>query len=274
MENTIKLTPNLKTGFLDKPFRETRFICVSSVAFAIAITTLPTDYAIANTSAIPTSSNIQLSQRRPPEPSTGTPGGAQGGGGTRPTESSKCPKVNTSVVAFMPASANTTQESPTFWFYIPYSPQEVDSFTFVVIDEKERPIQPAKNIKLSATPGFISLRLPPTSKPLEIGKQYSWFFSIYCDGQNRQDRITRKGVVRRVLPTFPITNQTGMGMLSLIDQYQKNGFWFDALNLLAELRRQEPTNTTVIADWNQMMASLGYSNIAAQPIVSCCSIEE
>jgi Domain of Unknown Function (DUF928) len=219
----------------------------------------------------PTPANAQLIGQQPPSPPRrGTPGGPQTGGGTRPGDS-KCPSVNTSVIAFMPAQGNTTQESPTFWFYVPYSAQQVDSFTFVLMDDKGQLIVPPKNIKLSATPGFISLRLPPISKPLEIGKQYRWYFEILCDAENPEDKIDSQGVLRRITPTFTIQNQTAIR--PLIEQYQKNGLSFDAFNLLAELRRKEPNNPTVIADWNQMMESLGHSNIAAQPIVSCCSLE-
>ena len=246
MENTIKL------AFA---------IALACAPSAIALSILAPNYAIAN---------ITVTSTPPPSrgPRTGTPGGPQGGG---PRPLSKCPSVNTSVIAFMPAEGNTTQESPTFWFYVPYSAEQVDSFRFALRDETDRVIQPPKNIKLSGTPGFISLRLPPTSKPLEIGKEYRWSFSILCDPENRQDRIIREGVVRRISPPFSITNQTERR--SLIEQYQNNGLWPDAFNLLAEQRRQEPNSPTVVADWNQMMEWLNLSNIAAPPIVSCCSLE-
>ena len=185
---------------------------------------------INNTAPVWTHPAIQLSQNLPAPPKTGTPTGPQTGGSTRPG-ASKCPAVDVNAIAFIPKTGQFVLENPTFWFYIPFAAKDVDSISFVILNEDDEYVQPPKKLALSGTPGFIRLRLPSTLPPLEIGKNYKWSFSIYCDRQNQEDRISMNGVFQKIAP-----NLTTGTPRERIARYMENGFWFDALNLLGELR--------------------------------------
>jgi hypothetical protein len=74
--------------------------------------------------------------------------------------------------------ALTSVEHPTFWFYIPYSPPL--SIEFVLQDEAKQTVYQTP-VTLFGTPGVVSLSLPSTAAPLEIGKRYRWYFNIYCN---------------------------------------------------------------------------------------------
>lgn len=220
------------------------FIQGIKIALTITLATvISADFAIAN----------PIAQTPPPAPKTGTSGRPQSGGATRPGDS-KCPNVNTRPIAFIPEDLQTTLASPTFWFYVPYSPNDVDSFSFVILDEQDRYVIRPKNLKLSGTPGFISLSLP--SESFEIGKRYRWYFSIYCDPQNEEDRISMNGIIKRIASTST-----------------ENVDWYRPLLFLVERRRSNPTDRELTEEWDKLMESLNYSNISAQPIVPCCSLE-
>ncbi|MCL1463894.1 DUF928 domain-containing protein [Argonema galeatum] len=219
------------------------FIQGKKIAFAITLATvISADFAIAN----------PIAQTPPPAPKTGTSGRPQSGGATRPGES-KCPNANTRPIAFMPDSLQTTLASPIFWFYVPYSPNDVDSFSFVILDEQDRYVIPPKNIKLSGTPGFISLS--PPSQSFEVGKRYRWYFSIYCDPQNEEDRISWNGTLQRIASTST-----------------ENVDWYRPLLFLAERRRTNSIDPELKAEWDKLMESLNFSNISSQPLVPCCSL--
>ncbi len=241
-----------------------------TLMITLAIATFINNYAPVRTQPV-----RQISGNPPPPPTTGTPQTPQRRGGTRPGDS-KCPVSQIDPIAFMPKSGQFVLESPTFWFYIPFAPKDVDSISFVILNAEGEYIQPPKKIPLSGTPGFISLGLPSTSPPLEIGKRYRWSFSIYCDRQNQEDRISRDGIFQKIAPNFT-TGTPG----ERITRYVENGSWYDALNLLGELRRRESTNTALKADWDKLFASLDkldptfkFSAIADRPIASCCSLEQ
>ncbi|WP_190468586.1 MULTISPECIES: DUF928 domain-containing protein [Oscillatoriales] len=220
------------------------FIQGIKLAFTITLATvISADFAIANL----------IASTPPPAPQTGTSGSPQSGGATRPGES-KCPNANTRPIAFIPKVLKTTLASPTFWFYIPYSPNDVDSFSFVILDEQDRYVISPKSIKLSGTPGFISLRFP--SQTFEIDKNYRWYLSINCDSQNEEDRISLHGTVQRIASTST-----------------ENVNWYRPLVELAERRRTNSSDPELKAEWDKLMESLNFSNISAQPIVPCCSLD-
>jgi hypothetical protein len=73
-----------------------------------------------------------------------------------------------------------TASHPTFWFYIPYKPPSPGKF---VLQDKDDNLVYQTDVTLPQTPGVISFSLPQTVAPLLIGKQYHWFFKIYCKAQ-------------------------------------------------------------------------------------------
>ncbi|MCL1471932.1 DUF928 domain-containing protein [Argonema antarcticum] len=227
------------------------------------------------------SGEIQLSKNTSPPPNppkTGTPGGPQGGGGGRPGNS-KCPSGESSekspIIALMPASGKAIAAQETFWFYISFASQDVDSFSFEVQDEAGNDVLPLTKMPLSATPGFISLRLPSGSPTLEIGKRYRWYFTINCDPKNSEDRISVEGEIERVAPSRELMQQLDTARpRERSNLYLGNGFWYDAFNVLAEARMNNSEDAALKADWDKLMRSLDLGDIASKPFVPCCTFNK
>lgn len=206
--------------------------------------------------------SIQLSQNPPDPPDTKTPQKPQRGGGTRPGDS-KCLPGKTGLISITPKSAETTKEFATFWFYIPQAPASDTSFSFIILDERDNFILNSKNTYLSGTPGFISLNSPT----LEIGKTYRWYFSLNCDRQNPEDRTSVEGKIQRIAETSTLDNPQ-----ERLDFYLKNNDWYNAFLLLAELRKADPNDAKLKADWEQLLRSQNLPDLVNQPIVPCCSL--
>ena len=76
----------------------------------------------------------------------------------------------------------TVSDHPTFWFYLPVGRSEqVTQAEFVLFDENQTlAIKQPLKMALPDAPGIVSVKLPETEQPLEVGKQYEWEFSIIC----------------------------------------------------------------------------------------------
>lgn len=214
----------------------------------------------------------QISQNPPPDGGSGTPEQPTLEGTQRPGES-KCPifptdEINFKLIGFMPRAGTTTQANPTFWFYVPYVPEKVDSFMFVLQDEQNRSIgyapQPAT---LVGTPGFIKINLPPTVN-LEIGQSYNWVLSVNCDRENKEDRIYVRGRIQRIAPrSVPLSTR------ECIDRYAEIGYQYDCFNLLAQQHQNNPDDPGSTAEWNQYLKLMKFEALAPQPFVDCCTLE-
>ena len=100
-------------------------------------------------------------------------------GGTRDTY---CPTVDPKMTALVPEEMGlTVSNSPTFWFYIPYNSQEVQTGEFVLQDEKGEKDIYRTTFKFSDTPGIVNLPLPENlPKSLEIERPYLWSLVVFC----------------------------------------------------------------------------------------------
>jgi hypothetical protein len=173
------------------------------------------------------------------------------------------------LTALVPESqiGRTVSEYPVFFFYWPQTDAELAEF--ILKDENGNQIYQQKlTIKnLSGVIG-VSIRANTNVPPLEVGKKYTWAFSLVCDLQDRSSDQFEKGVVRRVKLSADI-----LGELEKADPRQKtviyaeNGIWQDALGTLAAARRANPNDTDLAADWKSLLNSVKLGEIAAEPIV-------
>lgn len=163
----------------------------------------------------------------------------------------------------------TTDERPSFLFYVPYTKDIANaSAEFVLQDSQENEVY--KNaVSLPAKPGVIGVNLASTIAPLEVGKTYRWFFKVNCSGQESASiPIYVEGDVQRINLTSSLANQIATAQpQDKIAIYAENGIWFDALNLLAQLRKANPNNAYLASDWQSLLESIRLGNLAKAPLV-------
>ena len=178
-----------------------------------------------------------------------------------------CPKVDSPMTALPPEDKRlTVSNSPTFWFYIPYKYQEVQTGQFVLQDEEgERDIY-RTTFNFSATPGIVSIPLPENlPKSLEIERPYLWLFLVFCNPEDTDANVVLEGYVQRV---------KGNSNFQIYSDYANKGIWHDALSDLAERRRREPQEPKLKGYWKKLLKAAGLESFAEEPILSCCIPEE
>ncbi len=197
----------------------------------------------------------------------GTPTGRQRGGAVR----DRCPNVAEPLTALVPATPEgfpfieqTIAERPTFWFYIPYLPVSQLNAEFVLINEKEDDVYSA-TFPLRQQPGIVSLQLPKTMPPIKEGNKYRWIFSVICNPQNLSGNATVNGWVERV-PVSPTLSSKlkAASAKERVSVYADARLWYETLTTLAELRRTNPQDKEVKADWAEILQAVGSSRSVSQ----------
>ena len=124
----------------------------------------------------------------------------------------------------------TTEASPTFWFYVPYTGSKSEGTArLMLLDESKMPVfENPISLSLTENPGIISVSLPP-QVALQIDKPYFWYFSVICNLDRPSRNPSVNGWIRRRVPSEPGT-AAGQDIV-----------WYDVLNTLASARRQSPS---------------------------------
>jgi hypothetical protein len=174
-----------------------------------------------------------------------------------------------SLTALVPENkiGQTVSDYPTFFFYLPQI--EAELAEFILEDESGNQIY-QQNLTISNLSGVIGVRIPADKNlpPLEVGKKYTWKFTVVCDPEDRASDLLKSGVVRRVELSADILRE-----LDAADPRQKtviyaqNGIWQDALSTLAAARRANPNDTDLAADWESLLDSVRLGAIAKEQIV-------
>ena len=218
----------------------------------------------------------------PPPPDRGA-AGDRGGAASR-----GCSVGNQSVIALVPLYKQTinqgetkagsvtkvwgltTEEYPTFWFFVPYKKSTIHSIEFVLKDESTKLSQTLYLTK-PEEPGIISIRLNATTPPLQVNKMYHWFFKmkIICNPQQPLERENVEGWVQRVnLNPKLVDNLKQATPQQRVRLYAKNGIWYDALTTLAELRLAKPKDPTLAVEWMNLLKSIDLENLAKQTLIN------
>ena len=213
---------------------------------------------------------IRFVQANPNPPDRGTPPTNQGTG----SRGNCLYKQNHPPITGLVGANNlelTTNEHPTFWVYIPYTPQEAPSGEFSLQDGEEDVYR--IRFQLPATPGIVSIKLPSTQKALEVGKTYRWYLEINCPRSESAVRVTPAsvtGLVRRVSPSRNLENALNSAQTPVerIAAYAQHSIWYDTLTELAQLRLNQPQNSEIEQIWVELLSEqkIGLRGVARESI--------
>ena len=174
-----------------------------------------------------------------------------------------------SLTALVPQNkiGRTVSDYPTFFFYLPQTKAELAEL--ILEDESGNQIY-QQDLTIKNLSGVIGVSIPANTNlpPLEVGKNYTWKFTVVCDPEDRSSDQLESGVVRRVELSADILRQLDQAdprQKTVI--YAENGIWQDALSTLAAARRDQPNDTALKADWESLLDSVRLGEIAKEPIV-------
>ncbi|MEB3886221.1 DUF928 domain-containing protein [Lyngbya sp. CCY1209] len=199
-------------------------------------------------------------------PDRGTDGNRQGS-----SSRTGCPEVPQPLTALIPETnfGLTAAERPTFLFYVPYSSEPPREVELVLLDEAENEIFNQK-ITPAEIPGIISISLPDGAEPLEVGKTYRWQFSYICNPRIRAEDDYVEGAIERVAIDDELSRQLEAVNTpsERAELYAKAGLWYETLTELAKMRQMQPQNPETLAEWRELLDSVGLGHLAEEPLRS------
>ncbi|APB34539.1 hypothetical protein GlitD10_2210 [Gloeomargarita lithophora Alchichica-D10] len=206
-------------------------------------------------------------------PTVGRPGNREGGS----KRGSGCAQEKTQKLRVLLPEGNygqTLQDYATFFWYVPEleRPTPVE-FQLRRVNAQGQPSELAHSETFTSSGGGIgSLTLPATVAPLAVGQEYEWSIAVQCgvDGMASEPDawMIALGRIERVSPENPqltgALTQANLGDYPAI--LAEAGIWYDALQMLVALRRQNPTDQELLLDWGNLLGKIGFGAIANQPL--------
>jgi hypothetical protein len=149
----------------------------------------------------------------------------------------------------------TTAAHPTFLAYLP---QTSAQNAFLKLEDEDNNYHYHTTFELPEGAGVVSFPIPDTAPVLEPGRYYKVSLAMICDQILDPNDPVVEGWIKRVeLDTLPASQPLQGTSLELGAWHARNGIWFDALRILADLRRAEPNNLDAIAAWEELLQSVG-----------------
>ena len=166
--------------------------------------------------------------------------------------------------------ALTAADSPTFWFYLPYTLTPKHSLEFVIKDSQDKYVYKTELAGKETPPGIIGLRLP-SRVTLNAEENYSWYFLVYCQPQNSSKFVYVNGSIRRI--ESHLNHLESSSAEEKLQFYVTEGLWHDAITHLVESTIYNPQDVAIGNNWVTLLESVGLKQLASKPFVSCCSLE-
>ena len=221
-------------------------------------------WLIAQNSQHTNSNNYQSSKE---ESDPGTPEGNQTPGTTRPETS--CPETAIPLTALVANNGKdlTFSEYPTFWFYIPYEPEQIHSLNFFILDSRERQTIYKTQLQLTELSGIIKVKIPENPEyALQSNQLYRWRFNLDCNpNKTREPDLVVDGWIKKIDPqrqdSEPLT-------LEIIQEYQKQEIWQDAITGLAELYFANPQQSELQNAWVNLLRFLDLQQLEQESLVN------
>ncbi|MGK7940879.1 MAG: DUF928 domain-containing protein [Crocosphaera sp.] len=214
---------------------------------------------------------LLLRAQLPPAPETGTPTGKPTPGGTR---SPYCPDTSLPITALAAYNGRdfTVSSHPTFWFYLPYTSQDIKEMKFIIEDPQQQSLRNiyTTNIERSNKSGII--KIPILNQPqyaLEFNKLYRWKLTVYCTENTSGDAdFVLEGWVKRIPISTELNNQLNAGTQEDYLIYQDNQIWYDAINSLAEKYFANTQDSELNSAWLNLLKTINQAKLSQELLVN------
>jgi hypothetical protein len=209
----------------------------------------------------------------PQAPDTGTPENNSSPGGTRIDKNSTCKKTQKTLTSLLGIGDFTLSKYPTFWFYIPYSSQEISYLEFTLKDTAELRTIYRTSIELTDKPGIIHISIPNEDRyGLELQTNHNWELKVYCvSKQKNQPDIILNGSIRRIPINLQLENQL-KNTKEEYSVYMNNYIYYDAVTNLAAFYLANSNDIKLTNTWNNLLELLGKKELIGESLVKVTSL--
>jgi Domain of Unknown Function (DUF928) len=154
----------------------------------------------------------------------------------------------------------TVAERPVFWVYLPQtSAQQV-----VLSVQKEGALEHTQwTFPAPETSGIFSFQPPADAPSLKVGETYQWAVVLMCGERPNPNDPAIAAWIKRVSPSQLASQETPL------DQVARNaeqGLWYDMVTALAQERKAQPNDPTLMQTWADVLKSQGLEPIASEPL--------
>lgn len=166
----------------------------------------------------------------------------------------------------------TSQAQPTFALHMPLAGDEVaDLVLTLVVEDLAGNLLYELPIPNPTEAGILTFQPAPSEVPLVLGQRYNWavMIEVACEEQDRAmpDYAWVGGQIERQAPEP--ASLVGLSREERAQVYAEQGFWHEAMAVIADLHRQMPENEQYLADWTALLDSIGLADLAAVPLADC-----
>lgn len=162
----------------------------------------------------------------------------------------------------------TIAARPTLFVALPETSAQEAEFT-LFDGETGQQVKYETKFPIPNKAGVVSISVPQKDvPPLVIGKKYHWSLSVICDPEDRGADIVVEGWIQRVQPSLVLKN--ALEKAAPRDRpaiYADAGMWLDTVASLADLRNANPSDSTLVSDWKDLLKSVNLGTVAEEPLV-------
>lgn len=171
------------------------------------------------------------------------------------------------LTALVPDSSTgfTLAQSPSFWFYLPYSLTDRHSIEFVLKDSQDNLVYSQTISGQDAAPGMFNLRLPE-SIALDTNQSYEWYLLVQCDAENQERFVFVNGAIRRLERPDLQQQITTLNPIDRTSFYTRENLWYDAIDSAASQLQSTPQRNGVYESWMTLLESIGLTELASESI--------
>ncbi|WP_052055292.1 DUF928 domain-containing protein [Myxosarcina sp. GI1] len=198
-------------------------------------------------------------------------------GGSRSGKLSRCVDSSSNLIALVPEArvASTNSNSPSLFFYIPET-TEPKTIEFVLRNEADRLIY--EDFITTTGKGIVEVNIPSRilASSVNTEQNYHWYLSLICNPQYRSRDLVVEGWMRQeqldsaTLERLSNTSNT----VEKAEIYHQQGFWYDALSMLAKHKVSSTDESAVATKWLNLLQSVNLEELASEPIVESISIKD
>ena len=159
----------------------------------------------------------------------------------------------------------TIAHHPEFLFYLPQG----SSLEFVLQDEADNYVYRTSRQISPDNQGIVSISIPHTVQSLEPNQIYKWTLSLACENDSYGAFVYVKGSIEKV--ALEPNLQTQLKTVDKIEKaviYAREGIWYDAIALLAQLRSENPNDEQIDSMWSELLEQVNLTEIASQPVLN------
>jgi hypothetical protein len=109
-------------------------------------------------------------------------------------------------------------------------------------------------LPLTTEVGFITINFPQDAPNLVINKKYKWTMAFICGKMLKPDSPSISGWIQQVPKSQSLSAKLkSASPVDRIAVYGENGIWYDMINELNQLKKQNPSNQTLSSAWDKLI---------------------